>query len=137
MLSIIICSVDNTRFQNVSREYERVLRGTPFEIIRINDATGMSEGYNRGIQRAKYDHMIFSHDDIEFAEDDFHQKVMSRLGKFDLLGVAGASRVSGPRWIDAGPPYIFGQVTHATTEGRVHRRHVQQHPPRLCGNESS
>jgi GT2 family glycosyltransferase len=119
MLSIIICSVDNSRFQRVCQEYDRVLRGMPYEIIRIDDATGMSEGYNRGVRLAKYDQLLFSHDDIEILEDDFQPKLMTRLGKYDLIGIAGATRVCGPRWIDAGPPYIFGQVLHIMNDSMV------------------
>ena len=59
MLSIIICSVEDSRFRHICAEYERVLKGSPYEIIRIDDARGMAEGYNRGIKRAKYDLLLF------------------------------------------------------------------------------
>jgi hypothetical protein len=41
---------------------------------------------------------------------DFAQLVAERLRTFDILGVAGTTRLEGERWVGAGPPYIYGQI---------------------------
>jgi GT2 family glycosyltransferase len=119
MLSIIICSVDDLKFLRVRREYERVLNSIPFEIVRIDDAKGMAEGYNRGARLAKYDQLVFSHDDIEILEDDFGAKLTARLAKYDMIGVACSSRVVGACWHFAGPPCLYGQIAHLLEDGKI------------------
>ena len=110
MISIIICSIDDQKFGRMSAQYERLLAGEPFEIIRISDATGLAEGYNRGVARSRGDVLIFSHDDIEILNDDFRERLIGHLQHADVLGVAGAARAWSGRWIAAGPPFLYGQV---------------------------
>jgi len=110
MISIIICSVDEARFQRVSQTYARVFRGEEFEVVGIHDARGLAEGYNRGIKSSRGEIVILSHDDIDVINDDFKDRLLGHLGAADLLGVAGATRVRKGAWIAAGPPYIYGQI---------------------------
>lgn len=110
MLSIIICSIDDQKFDRISANYGRLLAREPHEIIRIADAAGLAEGYNRGASRSRGDVLVFSHDDIEILSDDFAGRLHGHLERADLLGVAGAARVCGGRWIAAGPPFLYGQV---------------------------
>jgi hypothetical protein len=56
MFSVIICSVDPKRFANVKATYENQLRGRDWELIHINDARSLAEGYTRGQQR-RYAHL--------------------------------------------------------------------------------
>jgi hypothetical protein len=116
-ISIIICSIDNARFTAVSAMYERLLADVPHEIIRIPDARGMSEGYNRGIDRSSGDVLIFSHDDIEFITADFAQRLLAHLERFDLVGLAGTTLACGNSWFASAPPYLFGQVTNPDPRG--------------------
>lgn len=112
MISVIICSRDDARYQAVSACYQRVLASTPFEIVRISDASSLAEGYNRGMERARGDILLFCHDDIEVIEPDFHQRLVGHLEHADLIGVAGTARLVSGRWDEAGPPYSYGQVVH-------------------------
>ncbi len=112
-ISVIICSVDSAKFRKVTQNYERLLATTPYEIIGIHDAKSLSEGYNRGIQKSTGSLLIFSHDDIEILSPDFSKKLRFYLNTYDLIGLAGTTRLIGPGWISAGPPYIHGQVVHA------------------------
>jgi GT2 family glycosyltransferase len=112
MISIIICSVDETKFRKVTEDYQAKLQGESFEIIGIHDAKSLCEGYNRGIDRSRGEILIFSHDDIEILSQDFAKKLTNYLFKYDVIGVAGTSNLVHGNWTSAGSAYIHGQVAH-------------------------
>lgn len=113
MISIIICSINPQKFQKISENYHRLLADEPHEIIGIHDAKGLAEGYNRGVSQSEGDVLIFCHDDIEILAPDFRERLLDHLAHCDVIGVAGAARLTGGRWLAAGPPYLYGQVAHA------------------------
>ncbi len=109
-VSVIICSVQPERFEKVSACYHRLLAQVPHEIVGIHDALSLCEGYNRGISRAGGDYLIFSHDDIDIEAPDFAARLLTYLARFDMIGVAGTTQLSGPTWQHAGWPHLYGQV---------------------------
>jgi tetratricopeptide (TPR) repeat protein len=111
-VSIIICSVQPERFERVCGRYHALLSNVTHEIVGIHDAKSLCEGYSRGIMKANGDILIFSHDDIEIVSPDFAAKLMSYLGVYDLIGVAGTTKLVGPAWVYAGWPHSHGQVGH-------------------------
>jgi hypothetical protein len=112
MISIIICSVNDAKFAAISANYASLLRADAYEMIRIPDAKSLAEGYNRGIAQSQGEVLIFCHDDIEILADDFHAKLERALQSLDVVGVAGTDRVLDGRWMQAGYPYVFGQIVH-------------------------
>jgi glycosyltransferase involved in cell wall biosynthesis len=102
--SVIVCSVNAVRFTQISECYEQLLADVPHEIIGIRDARSLAEGYNRALQRARGDIVIFSHDDILILDPDFARKISARIREFDLLGFAGSPRVVADNWFSAGFP---------------------------------
>jgi GT2 family glycosyltransferase len=112
MFSVIICSVDSNRLARVKAMYEGVFRGTDWELIHINDARSLAEGYNRGVGQSKGDKLIFSHDDIVIFSPQVPQRLERHLASFDIVGVAGTTLLYCPAWHWAGPPHIFGQVAY-------------------------
>jgi len=112
MISIIICSHHDDHFAAVSRNLERLLASEPHEIIRIADARSMGEGYTRGIVQSRGEFFIFCHDDIQILSPDFAVRLREHLENFDLVGVAGTDCLFRGKWVAAGKPHIFGQVTH-------------------------
>ncbi|MGH9807046.1 MAG: glycosyltransferase, partial [Terriglobia bacterium] len=74
----------------------------------------LSEGYNRGIAQARGKYLILSHDDIEILTPDFAQRLTTHLERFDLIGIAGTTRVIGGAWFLAGHPYDYQLVTSPT-----------------------
>ena len=110
MISIIVCSINDTRFSSVAANYAHLLKDEPHEIIRIADARSLCEGYTRGFAQSRGEYLIFSHDDIEILNADFAVRLKDHLNDFDLVGVAGTNRLIRGEWVAAGPPYIFGQV---------------------------
>lgn len=117
MISLVVCSRDNSRFDPFAARIAKVFGGVPHELIRIADATGMAAGYTRGLALAKGDHLVFCHDDIEFIGEDVPERIVRHLERWDGIGLAGTDRLVSPRWLDAGPPHIFGQVAHPIAGG--------------------
>lgn len=118
LISIIFCSVSETNTQDIEQHYRNLLGNEPHEIIAICDARSLAEAYNRGIDRANGDILIFSHDDIEFLDPAIWLlKLKTHLASFDVVGLAGTTRLISPAWVEAGPPYTFGQV--AELDGRI------------------
>ena len=115
--SIIICSIDGERFRKVSANYAERMAAGPYEIIRIDDARSLAEGYNRGLEKSRGDIVIFSHDDIEILTPDFRQRLVAHLEQFDVLGVAGTSRLLGASWNTAGQPWVHGQAVQPARSG--------------------
>lgn len=117
MISIIVCSRDDSRFDPFFTRISRVFAGTEFELIRIPDARGMAEGYNRGFAASSGEILVFCHDDIELIGEDVPGRLASHLGRWDGIGLAGTDLLVSPRWLDAGPPHIFGQVAYPVEGG--------------------
>jgi glycosyltransferase involved in cell wall biosynthesis len=117
VISVIVCSIDPAKFQNVERQYKRLFANERFELIGIHDAKSLAEGYNRGIDRSKGDVLVFSHDDIEFLTPLLAERLRAHLSTFDLIGVAGASYAAPGAWHAAGPPFVFGQIAHVEGTG--------------------
>ena len=112
MISIIICSINPVLFRRISAHYAQLLGEEPFEIIGIPDARGICEGYNRGLARSKGEIVIFSHDDIEIWTPEFLPRLKSHLERFDVIGVAGTSKLISGGWYSSGRPFSAGQITH-------------------------
>lgn len=117
-LSVITCSNDDTQFASMAESYGRALAGWPHEIVRIADATSLAEGYTRGAARAKGEVLMFTHDDVEILAPDFGNRLARRLSDCDVLGIAGATRASGPGWPFAGWPYLHGSVIYPAENGQ-------------------
>ena len=106
-VSVIICSIDARKFAQASASYDRALAAVAHEIVGIHDARSLAEGYNRGIDRARGDVLIFSHDDIEILSPDFAERVKAHLETYDLIGIAGTTRLVGGAWYFGGHPFDF------------------------------
>jgi len=111
-ISVIICSIDHDKERNVVANYRTLLADTDYELIIINDAKSLCEGYNRGIAKSTGDILIFSHDDIEIVSLDFAEKLFDYLNRYDVIAVAGTDRLIAPFWGAAGWPHVHGVVIH-------------------------
>ncbi len=109
--SIVVCSVDARKFERVCANYRALFAGRPIEIVGVHDARSLAEGYNRGISRARGRQLILSHDDIEILSADFAARIERHLRDFDVVGVAGTTRLVSGKWADAGDPYVFTLIT--------------------------
>jgi GT2 family glycosyltransferase len=132
-VSVVLCSRETGKMDAAAAMYARVLEGVPHEIVLVPDATSMAEGYNRGIASSSGDVIILSHDDVTILSDDFAARLESHLSSFDIVGVAGTSRLTGPAWTEAGVPYLFGQVAHPFREGPGYILSMYGVPRRVVG----
>lgn len=111
LISIIVCSINEKKFASVSKNLGDRLEGEAYEIIGIHDAKSLCEGYNRGAEESTGSILIFCHDDIEIVSPDFSKKIRKYLQHYDMVGVAGTSRLANFNWMLSGQPYIHGVVT--------------------------
>jgi len=118
MFSVIICSIDPAKYEAVCNCYGRLMSGEDFEIIGIHDAKSLCEGYNRGIKMSKGEYLIFSHDDLEILNIDFIVRLKKHLLEYDIVGLAGTTRLVNGSWISAGVPYLLGQMAYPEPEGK-------------------
>lgn len=107
--SVITCSINDERFNAMAATYQIALAGEDFEIIRVNDAKSLAEGYTRGVAAARGSIVIFSHDDAAPIRP-IGSRLRRHLRVCDVVGGAGTNRLDGPAWFTAGPPHVFGQV---------------------------
>lgn len=118
MISVIICTIDRLRFDAVSRHFVQLFANEPHEIIGVFNPPSICEGYNRAFAQSKGDIIIFCHDDIESWAPDLVSRLKNLLSHFDVVGVAGTTRVLSASWVLAGPPFTFGIVPHAAADNR-------------------
>ena len=114
--SIVFCSIDDAKCAATVAMYERLFAGMPHELIAIRDARSLAEGYNRGIALSKGDIVLLSHDDVDILAPDFAQRLLVHLSSFDVVGVMGATAMSGPKWRWSGHPHLRGWITHHTSD---------------------
>jgi hypothetical protein len=119
--SIIVCSIDPAKRERVRLHYESLLGGYEFEIVQIADAASLSEGYNRGLDQSTSDIVVFCHDDVEIISPDFANRLARLLGRHDVVGVAGTSKLISPIWVGAGWPHTHGCVAHDVDSGLATR----------------
>ena len=117
-ISVIVCSIDPRKFEAVTASYRQRFADHALEIVGVHDARSLAEGYNRAAMQAKGDILVFSHDDIELTSPDFAARLLAHLDRYDGIGVAGASKVTGPEWGHAGQRHIHGHVLHAPPADR-------------------
>jgi predicted O-linked N-acetylglucosamine transferase (SPINDLY family) len=117
-VSVVICSIDRRKFERATASYRERFAGRSLEIVGVHDARSLAEGYNRAAAGAGGDVLVFSHDDIELETPDFAARMLAHLDRFDGIGIAGASKVVGPEWGQAGQRHVHGHVLHAPPADR-------------------
>lgn len=111
-ISVIVCSNRPQRFADCAQLYALALAPAVPQIVGIHDARSLCEGYERGIRASRGDVLILSHDDVDILAPDFLARLLRALQHFDLCGVAGATRLTGPAWGWAGHPHVHGWIAH-------------------------
>ena len=117
LLSIVVPSRDDARFAAFDADCARAFARWPHERIRVADARSMYDAYTRGFARARGSVVAFAHDDARFARPDFAARLADALQDADMVGVAGATRVTSPALLGAGHPFLHGAITHLPQDG--------------------
>jgi tetratricopeptide (TPR) repeat protein len=128
-ISVVVCSIDERKARQIREHYSTLLAGRKFEIVQIDDARSLAEGYNRGFAKTSGEIVIFSHDDIEIASPDFSARLLRHLSSNDVVGVAGTSFLNGANWNSAGWPRVHGCVAHRQHDGNGFIFHCFGPPP--------
>ena len=110
--SFVICSIDPKKFAAVANTIARCFARHDHELIRINDADSLCEGYTRGLARATGEAVVMCHDDIDLVAPDAADRLARHLTAHDLVGVAGTALVTGPAVFWSGHPHIHGWMAH-------------------------
>ena len=94
MLSIIISSYKPDYFAAVEKNIAATC-GVPHEIIRMENPgiMGICEAYNKGAEKAKYSHLIFVHEDVEFYTENWGKILMENYFTIPNVGVIGFAGV--------------------------------------------
>src|SRR6266566_2527549 len=119
LFSMIVCSNDPNKQRSICEEYARALHGEQYEFIPIESPKSLCEGYNRGIAKSRGDIIVLSHDDIDFRCDGLGNRIASALSNFDLVGVAGTSRLVTFSWYIDGSPHNHGRVIHTAVSPEI------------------
>ncbi|WP_434037645.1 glycosyltransferase [Formosa sp. 4Alg 33] len=95
MISIIIPSRSSVALEAITNNISATI-GVPFEIIDYDnskDGYGICKIYNLCAVKAKYDYLVFCHDDIVFHTQDWGQLFVNHLKQefVGLVGITGAT----------------------------------------------
>ncbi len=117
-ISFIVCSVNDARFDAFSTDCAAAFLGDSYEVIRINDAHSMCEGYNRGMAHAIGDILVFCHDDIEFLFGGGAARLTQALASADVICCVGADECVGPSWTYSPVESMQGSMAMPVDDGR-------------------
>ena len=118
--ALVVCSVDRARLDECAERYRTAFAGEPFELIVIDDARSLAEGYNRGLARARAANVVFSHDDAFPISAGFADRMAAHLASVDVVGIAGATAALSGFWGYAGQPHTHGHVVAPSPKGPPH-----------------
>lgn len=103
----------------VTANYRERLAQVAHEIVAIRDARSLAQAYNRAAAAARGEILVFSHDDVEHLRDDFAHVLVEGLGRFDVVGAAGATRCVDAYWPAASHPFVHGACVSPGRDGAV------------------
>ncbi|WEK69114.1 MAG: glycosyltransferase [Candidatus Chryseobacterium colombiense] len=96
MISIIISSYLPHYFSALEKNIAETI-GVPYEIIKIDNPglMGICEAYNQGAKKARFDNLVFLHEDIVFKTPNWGNRLILHLDQENtgLIGIAGSSYV--------------------------------------------
>lgn len=105
MISIIISSYQEHYYLQFQKNVAETI-AVPYEIIQIHNPglMGICEAYNKGLQKAKYDCLLFCHEDIMFNTNGWGVELVNIFVNnkdIGLVGIAGSKHISkfpAPWW---------------------------------------
>lgn len=135
MISIIISSYQPEYFAALENNIAETV-GVPYEIIKIDNpgVMGICKAYNTGAQHAKYDNLIFIHEDILFHTQNWGEKLISHLQdpETGIIGVAGSDYVpTAPSgWVINHKQHQFLHLIQNNKKGNEPKYYNQSAHPR-------
>lgn len=97
-ISIITCSINSDLFNSFEANVNSTIGDVSYEIIRVDNnklKLSITKAYNFGASKAKFDKLLFVHEDIKFQTKSWGLKLLEELEdkNVGVVGVAGSSYV--------------------------------------------
>lgn len=109
MISIIVCSINEQNYNNLYDSIFKTIGEDVFwEIIKIDNNLfnySISKAYNQGAKQAKFDILVFVHEDVIFHTHNWGKLLIDNFNTLEnpgILGIAGSSYRSflpGDWWV--------------------------------------
>ncbi|HYC34808.1 MAG TPA: glycosyltransferase [Usitatibacter sp.] len=131
--SIVVCSVDRSRFARMRESFSAALAGRAHEFIVIDDASSLAEGYMRGLRQCRHERVVLAHDDIEIDADGAFDVMEQALEAQDVVGLAGSRVANGPAVMWAGHPHLHGWVAYPVAGASAFDATIFSHESGLLG----
>ena len=131
--SIIVCSHRPARAATIRAHYAALFGDRTHEIVIIGDAQSLCEGYARGLAASTGRLVVFSHDDVDVVTPDAPARIAAHLASWDVIGIAGTTRLINGTWMDAGDPHVFALVIYPQADGYYSVRYAGRGPPVVGG----
>lgn len=96
MISIIVCSINQEFYYRFVESVNQTI-GVQFEIIKIDnkiDKLSIAQAYKKGSSLAKYEYLVFVHEDVVFHTMNWGTNLISNFGSLHnpgVIGIAGNS----------------------------------------------
>jgi len=118
MITIVYSTHKDENYNNKFKQH--LLQTVGLKDVQIleyqnNNEFSLTEVYNKGLTKSKYDIVVFCHNDINFETKNWGKKLINYYTKnnnYGILGVAGSREIpkSGMWWEN--PLHMYGQVYH-------------------------
>lgn len=118
MITVVYCTREHNQ-QHIDHIIKSSGLHKHIEVIEIinNGEQSLTEAYNNGLKLAKYNTVVFCHDDITIETKQWGTKLLKQFEKnteFGIIGVAGSkSMPESGRWWE-NPKDMFGRVQHTS-----------------------
>lgn len=101
MISIIICSIKEPLFESIQKNVAETIGTIAYEIVKIDnniEKLPICAAYNKGAAAAKYDHLLFLHEDIRLSTLDWGIQLLAELrdNSIGIIGLAGSTQCTTP-----------------------------------------
>ncbi len=109
MISVIICSINKGLAQQVQKNIAATI-GVVWEFIVIENTVSpksLTEVYNVGASKAKYDVSLFVHEDVLFQTKNWGEKLLDYFEKDNSLGLIG---IAGSKYKSSVPSGWFSGI---------------------------
>ncbi|WP_089754782.1 glycosyltransferase [Chryseobacterium soldanellicola] len=122
MISIIISSYLPQYFSALEENISGSI-GVAYEIIKIDNPglMGICKAYNQGAKKAKYENLLFIHEDLLFRTQNWGKNLLNHLNQSDtgIIGVAGSSYVPyAPSSWTVSDKYNFVNIIQGNKENK-------------------
>lgn len=112
--TVAVCSIDQAKLARAQAAL-RAVEPREAQWIVIRDARSLAEAYNRAIDRATGEAIVFMHDDVEVLSPGPFAALSRALAAAGVAGVAGTQRLAGPTVGWAGQEFARGALAHGSS----------------------